>query len=169
MKFMVSFLCFILFISIASKKLQEKIEEPSQMEKPVIVKSKEYFLKTPKSHEEIKNKIRNDLIRSFNYETLEKWLENLKQQKTEEMTRLDEINNMNDIKQMTLQVKKMINQSTNKMEEIIQWIEMKNRKVKEISKKINKLEKKEKVNKSKKGKSKHILVSKEDEFDRLLH
>ena len=34
MKFMVSFLCFILFISIASKKLQEKIEEkPKEIEK----------------------------------------------------------------------------------------------------------------------------------------
>lgn len=166
MKFMVMFLCAILFISIASKRLQEKQLDPSQMEKPVIVKSKEFFLKTPKSHEEIKNKIRNDLIRSFNLETLEKWLDNLKHQKTEEMTKLDEINNINDIKQMTLQVKKMLNQSTNKIDEIIQWIEMKNKKVKEITKKIKKLEKNEKV---KKNKKKHTIVSKEDEFDRLLH
>lgn len=166
MKFMVMFLCSILFISIASKRLQEKNVDPSQMEKPVIVKSKEFFLKTPKSHEEIKNKIRSDLIRSFNLETLEKWLDKLKHQKTEEMTRLDEINNINDIKQMTLQVKKMINQSTNKIDEIIQWIEMKNKKVKEITKKIHKLEKNEKV---KKNKKKHTIYSKEDEFDRLLH
>ena len=166
MKFMVMFLCAILFISITSKRLQEKKVDPSKMEKPVIVKSKEFFLKTPKSHEEIKNKIRSDLIRSFNLETLEKWLDNLKHQKIEEMTRLDEINNINDIKQMTLQVKKMINQSTNKIDEIIQWIEMKNKKVREITKKIHKLEKNEKV---KKNKKKHTIYSKEDEFDRLLH
>ena len=45
-------------------------------------------------------------------------------------------------------------------------IENLKKKVKEITKNIKKLEKNEKV---KKNKKKHTIVSKEDEFDRLLH
>ena len=84
----------------------------------MIVKSKEYFLKTPKSHDEIRNKLRNDLIRSFNPTTLQKWLDNIKNQNSTELTKIEEINNINDIKQMTAQMKQMIKNSNSKIEEI---------------------------------------------------
>ena len=144
MKFMASFLCLIIILSfVGSKKiLKEKKGDCKEYESPVIVKSKEYFLKTPKSHDEIRNKLRNDLIRSFNPTTLQKWLDNIKNQNSTELT---------------------------KIEEIVQWIEMKNGKLKKIDKKIQNIENpKKKPKKGKKGKKMKNSFEKLDEFDKLL-
>ena len=171
MKFMASFLCLIIFLSfVGSKKiLKGKNGDCKEYESPVIVKSKEYFLKTPKSHDEIRNKLRNDLIRSFNPTTLQKWLDNIKNQNSTELTKIEEINNINDIKQMTAQMKQMIKNSNSKIEEIVQWIDMKNEKLKKIDKKIQNIENpKKKPKKGKKGKKMKKSFEKVDEFEKLL-
>lgn len=171
MKLMASFLCLMIILSFVDSKkiLKEKNEDYKEYESPVIVKSREYFLKTPKSHDEIRNKLRNDLIRAFNPTTLQKWLENIKNQNSTELTKTEEINNINDIKQMTIQMKKMINNSNSKIEEIMRWITMKNEKLKKIEKKIEKIENpKKNQKKGKKSKKKKSSFQKQDEFDKLL-
>jgi hypothetical protein len=79
---------------------------------------------------------RNNLIRGFSLEKLEKWVKKLVKENPSKMSKTTEIANLNDIKVFSIEIQKYIHEACAKMSNLLKMLDLKLKEIKLIDQKI---------------------------------